>query len=164
MNCSVDGCNEKHKAKGYCKKHYMRVRAHGDPHTTLGPTPVREGTAWERLEQRIEKVDHGFYQPCWEFTGSLTDKGYGNMTYESKNYKTHRVSYEHHHGPIPEGMEVDHICCNKKCCNPYHLDAVTPEENLALGGTPHFWPRLRSAEEDAANCFPQSILRNEEVA
>ena len=163
MNCSVDGCNEKHKAKGYCKKHYMRVRAHGDPHTTLGPTPVREGTAWERLEQRIEKVDHGFYQPCWEFTGCI-DNGYGHMMYEYKKYRTHRISYEHHHGPIPDGMVVDHICCNKKCCNPDHLDAVTHEENKALGGTPHFLPRFRSAEEDAANLRPQSILLNGESA
>ena len=158
--CSVDGCTTKHLAKGYCQKHYMRFWKHGDPSISKS---LHEGTAWERVEQRIEKVDTGFYQPCWEFTGSLV-RGYGHMTYDSKNYLTHRISYEHHNGPIPEGMEVDHICCNRKCCNPDHLDAVTHEENKALGGTPHFLPRFRSAEEDAANCFPRTVQRNDEVA
>ena len=158
MTCSVDGCNRNQVAKGYCRKHYTRFIRHGDPHTSQW-----KETAWERLEQRIKKVDHGFHQPCWEFTNSL-HAGYGQMFHEYKKYYTHRVSYEHHHGPIPEDLVVDHICCNKKCCNPDHLDAVTHEENKALGGTPHFLPRFRSAEEDAANLRPQSILLNQESA
>ena len=145
MTCSIDGCNGELKARGLCNKHYQRFRLHGSPHTSQW-----EETTWERLEQRLKKVDHGFYQPCWEFTGSIHHTGYGQMMYKYKHCYTHRVSYEHHHGPIPDGMVVDHICCNKKCCNPDHLDAVTTEENRALGGTPHFLPRFRSAEEDAA--------------
>ena len=159
--CSVDGCPERHKAHGYCRKHYVRFKRHGDPLFSKYHT---EGTAWERLEQRIEKVDRGFAQPCWEFTGSLLPTGYGHMDYQARKYYTHRVSYEHHNGPIPGGMEVDHICCNNSCCNPDHLDLVTPSENKALGATPHFLPRFRSEEEDAANCFPRTVLRNEEVA
>ena len=147
--CSVDGCNGEYACKGYCRKHYKRFWKHGDPHTCAWERPTT-GTAWERLEQKVKKVDHGFHQPCWEFTGALTNNGYGQMGYECKKYYTHRISYEHHHGPIPEDLVVDHICCNKKCCNPDHLDAVTTEENRALGGTPHFLPRFRSAEEDAA--------------
>ena len=144
--CSVDGCDGNQVAKGYCQKHYRRFKKYGDSSISKRLT---EGTAWERVEQRIKKVDHGFYQPCWEFTGALIF-GYGSMMYERKMYRTHRISYEHHHGPIPEDLVVDHICANKKCCNPDHLDLVTHEENLALGGTPHFLPRFRSAEEDAA--------------
>ena len=63
---------------------------------------------------------------CWRWTGVRTHDGYGTLF---EGY-AHRVSYELFVGPIPEGLEVDHLCNNRCCVNPEHLEPVTREENI----------------------------------
>lgn len=75
---------------------------------------------------------------CWEWLASATGNGYGRimMTREAKVHRSslaHRVAYEEWVGPIPEGMQIDHLCRNTICCNPEHLEPVTPQENLRRG-------------------------------
>lgn len=71
---------------------------------------------------------------CWQWTAGCTAQGYGGF-HPRKNVLilAHRYAYEHTHGPIPEGLVIDHLCRNRKCCNPSHLEAVTNEENLRRG-------------------------------
>ena len=71
---------------------------------------------------------------CIEFIGSVQTGGYGQMGMKGKNYLTHRLAYEWTIGPIPEGLELDHLCRNKKCMNVNHLEAVTHSENLIRRG------------------------------
>lgn len=70
---------------------------------------------------------------CWEWTGPLSTAGYGQLFIEGKNRPAHRISYEAHVGPIEDGLHIDHLCRNRKCVNPSHLEPVTPLENIMRG-------------------------------
>lgn len=73
------------------------------------------------------KVDRG--PGCWVWTGGKTKDGYGRVRICDRNFVSHRVSYEWANGAIPEGLELDHLCRNKACVNPEHLEPVTRVEN-----------------------------------
>lgn len=70
---------------------------------------------------------------CWEWQRGLNFGGYGSMRIEGKRWMAHRAAYELAIGPIPAGLDLDHLCRNRKCCNPEHLEPVTRSENLRRG-------------------------------
>lgn len=67
--------------------------------------------------------------PCWNWTGSSNSRGYGCVAVKKKSQLSHRVAYQALVGPIPDGLQIDHLCRNKMCCNPAHLEPVTALEN-----------------------------------
>lgn len=73
---------------------------------------------------------------CHNWTGPLDAYGYGRASFQAKGHKAHRLAYEAARGPIPEGLEMDHLCRNRRCINPDHLEPVTRSENLRRGNGP----------------------------
>jgi len=72
---------------------------------------------------------------CWAWTGSILGNGYGRIWHKNKAKLVHRFSYEWHVGPIPPSLQIDHLCRNRACCNPAHLEAVTGRVNVLRGNT-----------------------------
>lgn len=64
---------------------------------------------------------------CWNFTGHVHRSGYG---YTGQHVYAHRYFYQELVGPIPDGLVIDHLCMNKTCVNPEHLEPVTQGENI----------------------------------
>jgi len=86
---------------------------------------------WEqRFMSKVRKTDQ-----CWEWVAGLTTEGYGKFWLDGRTTLAHRISYQLHRGPIPEGLIIDHLCRNRACVNPDHLDTVTHRTNLLRGET-----------------------------
>lgn len=70
---------------------------------------------------------------CWVWKGSRSGKGYGSIRIEGKAKTLHRVVYEVLRGPVPGDLTLDHLCRNRSCVNPDHLEPVTSRENTLRG-------------------------------
>lgn len=81
----------------------------------------------ERLLKKIQKTNG-----CWTWKAATTggSNAYGTIYLNGRNRLAHRVMYELHFGEIPDSKEIDHLCRNKMCVNPDHLEPVTHRENM----------------------------------
>lgn len=86
-----------------------------------------DGAIYEKFLRKIKVLPNG----CW-VRGKLGRYGRFRITTSSKDspLNPHRYSYELHKGPIPKGLQIDHLCMEKSCCNPDHLEIVTAKENI----------------------------------
>lgn len=72
---------------------------------------------------------------CWNWLKVKDSQGYGQISVSGKTKLAHRYSYERVHGIIPDGLYIDHLCRNKSCVNPVHLEPVTPAQNIQRGNS-----------------------------
>lgn len=129
MACVVEDCNKEifSKANRLCGMHYYRLLRNGSVETDEQPKRKAALNWHQRFWNHVNKTSD-----CWEWTSALDNDGYGIIQLSQPvrmNKKAHRISYELSVGPIPEGMTIDHLCRNKKCVNPEHLEVVTGSEN-----------------------------------
>jgi hypothetical protein len=80
----------------------------------------------EEINERIERDENG----CWIWTGTVDSHDYGQVHYEGRGWKIHRLTYTLIRGEIPAGLQLDHLCRVRRCCNPHHLEPVTGKENI----------------------------------
>lgn len=115
-DCKQAGCNRPGtKARGYCVGHYARFVRGQDMTPPLRPK-LSEA---ERFWTKVEKTD-----TCWNWTAAKF-KGYGIFRHQGAARVAHRISYAWEYGPIPDGIEIDHMCHNHSCVNPKHLRPAT---------------------------------------
>jgi hypothetical protein len=140
--CTAPDCGRPHYGLDLCQKHYARMRTNG----TLELQGRARRDPAERFWLHVDKTEF-----CWLWTGNVNRKGYGRFNDGDVTAKAaHRWSYEHVNGPIPVGLQIDHLCRTPACVNPSHLEAVTPRENTVRGMS----PELTSARHAAITHCP----------
>lgn len=140
--CKVDGCDRPVVSREWCRRHYSRWWMYGDP---LG---TRRGVDIQ-LQARTDRS--GGLDACWPWTGALQPSGYARIMVKGLSRGAHVYAWENAHGrEVPTGWHIDHechnqavrdgscqpgICPHRRCCNPAHLVARTPQDHIAATGT-----------------------------
>lgn len=139
--CSIDGCENKLHARGWCKNHYEKNRLHGTPNG-LG--------IWHKTPEESFAARTEWQGACLIWTGAKNSMGYGQLGVQGKTMYAHRYSWMKANGPIPNGAEIDHVCHTPLCCNPRHLRIATREEN-----TSHIKGAQKNSRSGFRNVYPR---------
>ena len=92
---------------------------------------------WEKVDKNGPIPEHRpDLGPCWVWTGGRVRNGYGMTHLPGLGRLAHVIAFVEHVGPVPEGLELDHLCRVRHCCNPKHLEPVTRRENIMRGDGP----------------------------
>ena len=89
-----------------------------------------KSSALETIAQKLSRLTSIQEDGCWMFLGPWTSHGYGHLSYDGQIFRAHRISYELHRGPVPEGKMVLHKCDHRYCINPEHLFIGTAQDNV----------------------------------
>lgn len=123
--CSIEDCEIKVYARGWCRNHYARWQSRGgDPSVNLSAIVPEADRFWSKVDKT---------PTCWLWTAHIAPTGYGTFWVAGDggtNVFAHRWAYLSAVGPIPEGLVIDHLCRVRNCVNPSHLEAVTQMENV----------------------------------
>lgn len=115
-SCRHPGCEREEYRIGYCNAHRNRFRLGKDMDAPIRGSVPPEDLFWAKVRKT---------ERCWEWAAGKSREGYGDFWLNGAMVRAHRVSYEWANGPIPAGMQVDHMCLNEGCVNPRHLRLAT---------------------------------------
>jgi hypothetical protein len=118
------GCGQPTKPQPYTDRNRGMVK--GEPRRFIHGHSSHKGVTY------LVDPDTG----CWNWQGRTNGVGYGVLTRQRKAIYAHRYFYEQRYGAIGEGLQLDHLCRNRLCCNPDHLQPVTARENVRRGVGP----------------------------
>lgn len=122
MNCIYENCQlTKSSSTGYCSGHQMQIRRG----KKLSPLKTQE-TLQERIERKSIRNDSG----CLIWTGHIDTAGYPNVKWNNVNYLVHRAYYKIIIEDIKRHDTLDHLCRNKLCIEPSHLEPISRSENV----------------------------------
>ena len=97
------------------------------------------------MKRLLAKVDAS-NSDCWNWTASTTTRGYPQFRLDGKVVKAYRTMYEYFVGPIPDGLDVNHICGNRLCMNYRHMELVSRTETLLRAGVPDMTHKRYAAQ------------------
>lgn len=148
--CTAPGCDKPQKNQGekskvpYCGMHAERLRKYGS--LELRAKPTMEEKFWSRVDKNgpVPSIRPELGS-CWLWTGVRRRGGYGQFGRSSSAYV---VSYTLLVGPVPDGLELDHLCRTPACVNPAHLEPVTHAENVRRGK----WGEHVAAQKAITHC------------
>lgn len=126
--CTFPGCKAAMMCRGYCPAHYWQLRR-GQPLRPLYQTRRPNGSVPRITYDEVPCPNPALKGPCRIYRGHKGDDGYGKASVNGKTDRVHRYVWERDRGPIPDGMEIDHQCRNRACCNVDHLRVVTHRVN-----------------------------------
>lgn len=135
--CMQSDCHVGVEARGLCSTHYRAM---------YRPKKRNAHSIEERLAIYVDKTPGG----CWIWAGARNQYGYGSMRGPDVTVATHRYVYELTRGPVPRDLVLDHLCRVRSCCNPDHLEPVTPQQNVDRG--------LRAASETCGKGHPMDLI------
>jgi hypothetical protein len=133
--CNVTECIRKVHRRGMCQVHYNQWRLENRDQ-------VRYQRANEPVNERFwRQVQGDGADTCWTWIGTTDRDGYGKIVVHGQWISAHRFAYEALRAEIPAGLQIDHLCRNRACVNPWHLEPVTHRvnqwrRNFSLDGRP----------------------------
>ena len=171
--CSIDDCNRKLYAKGYCQKHYDAYKRHGDPLVSIRNKRKENMSDKEVLQFIRDNITINSETECHEWNRHRYHQGYGQIFYDGRQQYVHRVIYQIINKiKLLPSDEIMHSCDNPCCCNINHLSLGDKNKNMAdmvakgrqQHGENHYKTSLLDTQiEEIRDLFNEG-LKNTEIA
>ncbi len=157
--CEFPGCHLIHNCHGLCKEH-SNQRRKGRELTPIYASRRRSGSPPRIICDEAPCPNPKLTGPCHIFRGGKNSDGYGLVRMNGKSIGTHLLCWRREIGDVPTGMEIDHQCHVRSCCNVDHLRAVTHQVNSTENVVGIAW-QINAAKTHCPKGHPYDTERSE---